>query len=107
MSKQEKRRLCRLRLRLGYSAAAVHSHHFHSSLHNEPETSKLGLKGKESEDVGGREIRKRMSRERRGDDRNTKIPVFVDMYSIITVGYLYLNRAADRQKHICMFFCTL
>lgn len=34
---------------LGYSVAAEHSHHFHSSQHNEPETSKLRRRGRERE----------------------------------------------------------
>lgn len=50
-----KRRLCHLRICPRYSVAAVHSHHFHFSLHNEPETSKQRLKGRVRTTGGGSE----------------------------------------------------
>lgn len=68
---QEKRRLCHLRLRLGCSVAAIHSHHFHSSQHNEPETSKRGLRGRERERrEGGREGDQSVKKTAEGKDRH-------------------------------------
>lgn len=60
VSKQEKRRLCHLRLSLCYTASIAHSHHFNSTQHNEPETSKQRTERKRARKMeGGRQKRKK------------------------------------------------
>lgn len=58
--------LCHLVLHLCFSVPAVHSHRFHSSQHNEPETSKQGPRGRERERrrEGDKSGKKRLKEER-------------------------------------------
>lgn len=81
VNKQEKRRLCHLRLCLCCSVPAIHSHHFHSSQHNEPETSKRGLRGRERERREGREgdqsVKKKRPRKKGWEKRQTPKYLFL------------------------------
>lgn len=80
-------------LHLCYSVPAVHSRHIHSSQHNEPETSKRRLRGREREEdrgEGGRQKRKKQPRKKARKKRRTpKIPVFPLLFSLCHYSVIF------------------
>lgn len=80
-------------LHLCYSVPAVHSRRIHSSQHNEPETSKRRLRGREREEdrgEGGRQKRKKQPRKKARKKRRTpKIPVFPLLFSLCHYSVIF------------------
>lgn len=80
-------------LHLCYSVPAVHSRRIHSSQHNEPETSKRRLRGREREEdrgEGGRQKRKKQPRKKARKKRRTpKIPVFPLLFSFCHYSVIF------------------
>lgn len=80
-------------LHLCYSVPAVHSRRIHSSQHNEPETSKRRLRGREREEdrgEGGRQKRKKQLRKKARKKRRTpKIPVFPLLFSFCHYSVIF------------------
>lgn len=88
--------LCHLVLHLCFSAAAARSHRFHSSQHNEPETSKRGLRGRERErrregDKSGKSDWRKKGWKKR---QTPKYLFFVEMHGVVTEGYFLLHCSA-------------
>lgn len=79
-------------LHLCYSVPAVHSRRIHSSQHNEPETSKRRLRGRERKEDrrGGRQKRKKQPRKKARKKRRTpKIPVFPLLFSFCHYSVIF------------------